>query len=60
MEALSQASAYLVLHLTGERRLYGWAVEWPNTPEHVHFVMAESRHGLRTTRGSRSKVSIGS
>ena len=30
--ALSQARGYLVLHLTGERRLYGWAVEWPNSP----------------------------
>ena len=40
--ALSQARGYLVLHLTGERRLYGWAVEWPNTPEHGHFVMAEA------------------
>ena len=34
--------AYLVLHLTGERRLYGWVVEWPNTSEHGHFVMAEA------------------
>ena len=38
--ALSQSRGYLVLHLTGERRLYGWAVEWPNTPEHGNFVMA--------------------
>ena len=41
--ALSQArGGYLVLHLTGERRLYGWAVEWPNTSEHGHFVIAEA------------------
>ena len=41
--ALSQArGAYLVLHLTGERRLYGWVLEWPNTSEHGHFVMAEA------------------
>ena len=40
--ALSQSRGYLVLHLTGERRLYGWAVEWPNTPEHGNFVMAEA------------------
>ena len=41
--ALSQArGGYLVLHLSGERRLYGWVVEWPNTSEHGHFVMAEA------------------
>ena len=40
---LSQASGgYHVLHLTGERRLYGWVVEWPNTSEHGHFVVAEA------------------
>ena len=40
--ALSQARGYLVLHLAGERRLYGWAVEWPNTQERGHFVMADA------------------
>ena len=40
--ALSQSRGYLVLHLTGDRRLYGWATEWPNTPEHGNFVMAEA------------------
>jgi len=40
--ALSQAKGYLVLHLTGERRLYGWVAEWPNTSEHGHFVIAEA------------------
>ena len=40
--ALSQSRGYLVLHLTGERRLYGWAMEWPNTPEYGNFVMAEA------------------
>ena len=40
--ALSQSRGYLVLHLTGARRLYGWAVAWPDTPEHGSFVMAEA------------------
>ena len=41
--AISQAKgSYLVLHLTGQRRLYGWLWEWPNTSEHGHFVLAEA------------------
>ena len=40
--ALSQAHGYIVLHLVGERRLYGWPEEWPNIPEHGHFVIAEA------------------
>jgi len=40
--ALSQAKGYVVLHLTGERRLYGWPEEWPNTSDRGHFVMAEA------------------
>lgn len=39
---LSQAQGYVVLHLVGQRRLYGWPVEWPNTPEQGHFVMGEA------------------
>ena len=40
--AFAQNEGYLVLHLTGERRLYGWAEEWPSTPEHGHFVMVQA------------------
>lgn len=39
--ALSQNRGYAVLHLGGERRLYGWPEEWPNTPDRGHFVIAE-------------------
>ena len=28
---------YVVLHLTGERRLYGWPSEWPSDPRQGHF-----------------------
>jgi uncharacterized protein DUF6338 len=31
---------YVVLHLTGNRRLLGWAEEWPSTPDVGHFVIA--------------------
>jgi hypothetical protein len=40
--ALSQNSGYMVLHLSGQRRLYGWVDEWPNQPDRGHFVMAEA------------------
>jgi hypothetical protein len=39
--ALSQAHGYIVLHLVGQRRLYGWPEEWPNAPDRGHFVIAE-------------------
>ena len=33
---------YVVLHLTGERRLYGWPEEWPSRPDRGHFRIAEA------------------
>ena len=33
---------YVVLHLNGERRLYGWPEEWPSRPDEGHFRIAES------------------
>ena len=33
---------YVVLHLKGERRLYGWPEEWPNHPDQGHFKIIES------------------
>jgi hypothetical protein len=38
----SRNKGYVVLHLTGRRRLYGWPEEWPSTPGHGHFVMAQA------------------
>jgi len=34
-------NSYVVLHLTGERRLYGWPEEWPNRPDQGHFSIAQ-------------------
>ncbi len=34
-------NAYIVLHLQNERRLYGYAEEWPSEPKDGHFRMAE-------------------
>jgi hypothetical protein len=39
--AFAQNAGYVVLHLNGERRLYGWAEEWPSSPERGHFVIAQ-------------------
>ena len=39
---LSQHNGYIVLHLGGNRRLFGWPAEWPNQPDQGHFVMAEA------------------
>lgn len=33
--------SYIVLHLPGERRLYGYAEEWPGDPKEGHFRIAE-------------------
>ena len=32
---------YVVLHLKGNRRLYGWTTEWPSQPEDKHFLIEE-------------------
>ncbi|MDE0029800.1 MAG: DUF6338 family protein [Deltaproteobacteria bacterium] len=33
---------YVILHLKGERRLYGWPEEWPSRPDEGHFRIAEA------------------
>ena len=33
--------SYVVLHLDGQRRLYGWPEEWPSRPEEGHFRIAQ-------------------
>jgi small-conductance mechanosensitive channel len=37
--AFCQNAEFVVLHLAGQRRLYGWPKEWPSTPDTGHFVM---------------------
>ncbi len=32
---------YVVLHLDGQRRLYGWPKEWPSSPDKGHFQITE-------------------
>lgn len=33
---------YVVLHLTGNRRLYGWPDEWPRDPGRGHFRITQA------------------
>ena len=40
--AFAQNDGYIVLHIAGQRRLYGWAEEWPSTPEKGHFVVTQA------------------
>lgn len=32
---------YVVLHLAGDRRLYGWPAEWPCSPDDQHLLITE-------------------
>ena len=34
--------SFIVLHSRGERRLYGYAEEWPSDPKDGHFCIAEA------------------
>ena len=54
---------YVVLHLDGERRLYGWPVEWPNDPAQGYFRIidgdwldAEAEVAGGETGGGRTNV----
>ena len=38
-----QELRYVVLHLTGNRRLYGWPFAWPDHSDFGHFVMMEPK-----------------
>lgn len=37
--AFSRGNSYVVLHLEGGRRLYGWPTEWPDDPTSGHFLI---------------------
>ena len=60
--ALCRGDSYVVLHLNGSRRLYGWPEEWPSTSGKGHFVIIQGEwlDDLKSTRlppGSRVIVS---
>ena len=33
---------YVILHMDGQRRLYGWPAEWPGDPNECYFRIAEA------------------
>ena len=33
--------SFVVLHMKGGRRLYGWPQEWPSHPDQGHFIIAD-------------------
>ena len=34
---VANKDCYVVLHLKGQRRIFGWPAEWPNRPDRGHF-----------------------
>lgn len=46
---------YIVLHLDGERRLYGWPIEWPSEAEKGHFVLVQASWLVDETEGGEGK-----
>lgn len=37
----SHKEGFAVLHLSGERRLYGWVIQFPDDPDSGHFILTE-------------------
>ena len=48
---------FVVLHLKGQRRLYGWPEEWPSHPEEGHFRVAEAEWLVENERKPATGVS---
>lgn len=56
--SFSKPMNYIVLHLKGERRLYGWPEEWPSRPEEGHFRIVEGE--WLTEKGSTPATGVAS
>ena len=41
--AFNEEQKYIILHLGGDRRLYGWPREWPDHPDSGHFVIEKPK-----------------
>ena len=48
---------YVVLHLQGQRRLFGWPEEWPCQPNEGHFRIAEAEWLVEDERRAATGVS---
>ena len=52
--AFHREQRWVILNLTGGRRLYGWPEEWPDHPDKGHFVITQPEWVLET--GERAPV----
>ena len=57
--SFSRESCYVVLHLEGRRRLYGWPEEWPNESSKGHFRIAEAEWLVEDKDGQERVVAKG-
>ena len=48
---------YVVLHLQGDRRIYGWLEEWPSQPDKGHFRLAEADWLIEDSQSTLDRVS---
>ena len=48
---------YVVLHLQGDRRIYGWLEEWPSQPDQGHFRLAEADWLIEDSQSTLDRVS---
>lgn len=55
--SFSQNPVFVVLHLTGGRRIYGWPVEWPSAPHKGHFSL-ELAEWLVEENGQNKRVEL--
>ena len=49
---------YVVLHLKGERRLYGWPEEWPSQPDRGHFRISDGEWLVKDENGKISTTEV--
>lgn len=53
------SDCYVVLHLKGNRRLYGWPTEWPGLPDEGHFLIEEGEWLTNDDGGGGGSTPIG-
>jgi hypothetical protein len=52
--AFSSYPRWIILNLSGQRRLYGWPEQWPDRSDHGYFILQEPEWLLRD--GSRAPI----
>jgi hypothetical protein len=38
----SETKTYIILHLKDRRRILGWPMQWPNSPDKGHFILEDA------------------